>query len=167
MLQPYTGLLVGQRLAAGSVPLLAASKVTAPTLVTSSEQAQSFFGAGSIAARMARAWFESNRVTPLYMVGVADESGSTAAAHTLTFTVSGSAQAGTLWLYIAGELVQVGVTNGQAQNAIASAVSSAINAAEIVAIGGGIMQGLDGDHQQFPLVVRWHFRLGLVGSVVC
>lgn len=127
-IQPYRGLIVGQRLVAGTVPLITGSTSTAPKLVTSAEQASSFFGSGSIAHRMARAWLAANRVTELWVCGVADAAASTAAAYTITVTVT-TAVAGTIFLYVCGELVTVGVTSGQSANSIAAAINTAINAA--------------------------------------
>lgn len=127
-LQPYKGLIVGQRLTSGTEPLASGLQCTAPKLVTSAEQASALFGSGSVAHRMVRAWLASNRVTELWVVGVADAGSPTAAAFTITVTVT-TAVAGTIYLYVCGELVQVGVTAAQTQNSIAAAINAAINAA--------------------------------------
>lgn len=127
VVQPYKGLIVGQRLSSGTVPLLSGSTCTAPQLVTSKEQAAAYFGSGSIAYRMAAKWLAANRVTPLKVVGVADN-GTTKAVFTITVTAS-SALAGTLYLYICGELLQVAVTAAMTQNNLAIAIDAAINAA--------------------------------------
>lgn len=127
-IQPYKGLIFGQRLTTGTIPLLAASQVTAPKLVTSADQASAFFGSGSQAHRMAKAWLAGNRVTELWIVGVADKAGATAGTQTITVTVT-TAVAGTIFLYICGELISVAVAGGAAQNTIAAAINTAINAA--------------------------------------
>lgn len=127
-LQPYRGVIIAQRLTTGTVPLSGALSCTAPTIVKTAEQAQTYFGVGSIAHLSAVAWLNSNRVTELHVVGVADAGGSTKAEWTITVTVT-TAIAGTIFLYIKGVLVTVGVTAGMTQNAIASAINTAINAA--------------------------------------
>jgi phage tail sheath gpL-like len=127
-LQPYKGLIVGQRLSAGSEPLASGLTCTAPKLVTSAEQASALFGSGSVAHRMARAWLNQNRVTELWVVGVADAGSPTAAAFTITVTVT-TAVAGTVFLYVCGELLQIGVAAAQTQNSIAAAINTAINSA--------------------------------------
>lgn len=136
-IQPYKGLIVGQRLTAGTIPLISGSTCTAPKLVTSAEQASAYFGSGSVAHRMVRAWLTSNRVTELWVVGVADAGSSTAASGTLTVTVT-TAVAGTIFLYVCGELVTVGVTAGQTQNSIATAIGAAINAAVGLPVTAGV-----------------------------
>lgn len=128
VVQPYNGLIVAQRLSAGSEPLLAGLNCTAPKLITSSEQASALFGSGSVAHLMAQAWLTANRITPLRVIGVADAAGATAAAFTITVTVT-TAVAGTIFLYVAGRLLQVPVASGQAANSIASAIHAAITAA--------------------------------------
>lgn len=127
VVQPYRGLIIGQRLTSGTEPLLAASTCTAPKLITSEEQASALFGAGSVAHRMARTWLQANRITELWVIGVADATG-TAAAFTITVTAT-TPLAGTIFLYVCGELLQVNVAAGAAQNTIASAINTAINAA--------------------------------------
>lgn len=136
-LQPYKGLIIGQRLAAGSEALASGLTCTVPKLVTSSEQASALFGSGSIAHRMARAWLASNRVTELWVVGVGDAGGATAAAYTITVTVT-TAVAGTIFLSICGELLQVPVSAAQAQNSIAAAINTAINAAVGLPVTSGV-----------------------------
>jgi len=124
-IQPYKGLIVGQRLASGTAPLLATT--TDKRLITSYEQASADFGTGSVAARMCKAWLNQNRVTELWAIGVADAGGATAWTQLLTVTVT-TALAGTLYLHICGELVAVGVVANVTQNNLAIAIAAAVNA---------------------------------------
>lgn len=119
-IQPYKALMVGQRLATGTVPALT------PTRITSVAQAIKFFGLGSTLARMAKAWFAENTFTELWAVAFDEPVAGNKATNTITFTGT-STQAGTLSLYIAGQRVQVGVPSGMAAAALATAVSAAVN----------------------------------------
>lgn len=120
-IQPFKALMMGQRLAAGSVAALT------PVRVTSVQQAINFFGTGSSLHRMAIAWFAENTFTELWMVAFDDPTGAKA---TGTITYTGPAtESGTLSLYIGGQRVQVGVTATDTATTIATATAAAINAA--------------------------------------
>jgi len=121
-IQPYTALVLGQRLTAGTV----AEKV--PTLVTNADQAALYFGAGSMLHGMARALFENNQVTKAIFCAINDAGGGVKASGTLTFTGPSTA-AGTLYLHIAGYRLLVAVASGASATTIATAVAAAINAA--------------------------------------
>ena len=54
---PYRNLVIGQRLATGTVPALT------PIRVTSAAQAKTYFGAGSMLAHMLERQLENNNVT--------------------------------------------------------------------------------------------------------
>jgi phage tail sheath gpL-like len=118
----YRALLIGQKTSGGSW--------TANTLqkVTNVEQVILGAGRGSMLHRQAAKWFANNRSTELW-IGVLADNGAGAQA-TGTFTVTGPATAtGTLHLYLGGNYIPVGVTSGDAQNTIAAAINTAINAA--------------------------------------
>jgi phage tail sheath gpL-like len=119
--QPYQALIIGQMLPSGTA---APNK---PVLVTSANQAAGLFGAGSMLAIMAEAYFENNSFTPAYFLPLQDNPAGTAAKGSVSFSGSPSA-AGTLTLYIGGVQVEVGVTAGMTPQQIAQAVVSAINA---------------------------------------
>jgi phage tail sheath gpL-like len=117
--QPYQLLVVGLRLAAGTV----AEKV--PTLVTSAAQAAEYFGEGSMLHGMADTLFQNNKSTKAVFLALDD----TGAAATGTITVTGTATAaGTLSLYIAGQLVPVAVSSGDAAATVATAIAAAVTA---------------------------------------
>jgi phage tail sheath gpL-like len=118
----YRALIIGQKISAGTA--------TANTLVkvTSADQVATLAGRGSMLHRQAKAWFANNAFTETWL-GVLDDNGAGVAA-TGTLTVTGpSTAAGTLSLYIGGQLVQVAVTSGMAQNDIATAIAAAVTAA--------------------------------------
>lgn len=126
--QPYRALLVAQRLSSGSAPLLAGRNCTAQTRVLSANDAAVLFGAGSIAHRMAIAWFAENTFTELDMIGVADAGGAVEAEYELTCTASSNA-AGTIHLYVAGTYVPVGILASQTATQVAAAIVAAVNGA--------------------------------------
>lgn len=120
--QPQRALLIGQKLAAGSAP------VNTPVIVASESQAISLFGAGSMLERMVEIYRQIDPLGELWCIPVADNGAGVAATGTITVTGPATA-AGTINLYIAGQLVQVAVASGDAQNTIAAAINTAINAA--------------------------------------
>ena len=119
-LQPYTGLVLGQRLAAGTVPQLE------PTLITSAEQAGDAFGRGSQLHGMALRLFQNARLTAFWFVGLDDPAGASAQG-SLAFTGAATA-GGTVYLYVAGRRLQVGVLETETAATIAAAVADEINA---------------------------------------
>lgn len=120
-LLPYRALIIGQKLTTGTAPSNAIQKVT------SADQVASLAGRGSMLHRQALKFFANNRFTETW-IGVLDDAAAGVAA-TATITVTGPATAaGTISLYVAGDLVQVAVGNGDAATAIATAIAAAINA---------------------------------------
>jgi phage tail sheath gpL-like len=119
---PYRALIIGQRRSTGTA---AANSLLR---VSSEDQVMTLAGRGSILHRMARSYFKQNRFTETW-IGVLDDNAAGVAA-TGTITVTGPATAaGTIPLYLGGELVQVAVASGDAATAIATSIANAINAA--------------------------------------
>ena len=121
----FRSLLIGQRLAAGSVA------AELPTLVGGAADAQAKFGAGSMLAIMAEAFIRQNANGELWAVALDDAAG--AVQGTTTVTVSAAATgAGTIALYIAGRRVSVGISGAMTTAQVATAIDTAVKAA-----GGG------------------------------
>ena len=99
-IKTYRALIVGQRIAAGTVAELV------PTRVRSAQEAAGFFGLGSMLHAMAKAWCANNTSTEAWFVAQDDDGGATAGTQTLT-VVGTTTVAGTLYLYIDGELIKV------------------------------------------------------------
>ncbi len=116
-LQPFELLVIGQKMAAGSVAELV------PTGVTSADQAGLFFGRGSMLHAMAVRLFENNKLTKATFVAQDDAAG-TAATGTVTFTGTSTA-AGTIFLYVAGRRIAVPIASGEDATAVATAVTVA------------------------------------------
>jgi phage tail sheath gpL-like len=116
--QNLVALIIGQPTTAGLSVV--------PELVTTPEAATERYGAGSMLARMISAFRKNNEDTELWAVPLTDAAG-TAATHTMTITGTASA-AGTIFLYIGGELIQVPVASSDTATAIGDAVVSTVNA---------------------------------------
>ncbi|WP_422491266.1 phage tail sheath subtilisin-like domain-containing protein [Endozoicomonas sp. ALE010] len=120
-IQNYRALVLGQRLASGTVA------ADVPTRVTSEEQAAEYFGRGSMIHQQVQAFLANNRVTELWVIARDDLQAGVQA--TLDLTITGTAtQSGTFNLMIGGRRVRAGVTVGENSTAIATAVAAAINA---------------------------------------
>lgn len=133
--QPFKALIIGQRLAAGSVAALT------PIRITSVAQAKEYFGEGSVLHRQAMGWFSDNTATEVWAVAFADPGGAVAATGKLT--ISGPATAaGTLNLYIAGERIQVAVAATDTDAEIATAIVAAIDAASDLPVSAEV-DGVD------------------------
>lgn len=115
---PLRALIIGQKTSSGT---LAAATIRR---ITSAEQASAYAGPGSIASRMAAAWFKANRSTELDLIVLADGVGATPSIRSISF--GGAPAAGSLAVYIGGDRYQVD-TSG-ALTATASALAAAINA---------------------------------------
>lgn len=114
-------LVIGQRLTAGTVAELIA------TQVTSADQAEQFFGRGSMLSAMLKQLKAVNRWTECWAIAIDDLDAGVAAAGEIAFSGSPTV-AGTLNLMIAGMRVRVGIASGATAAAIATAVAAAINA---------------------------------------
>lgn len=115
-------LVVGQRRSTGSVAALV------PTLVTSYQQAIDNFGVGSMLAVMLKSVLaNNNNVNEIWAIALDDESGGTAAAGSIVINSAATA-AGTIYLYLGGELVTVSVASGDTIPTIQAAIVAAINA---------------------------------------
>lgn len=112
-------LIVGQRLAAGSV------LTNTPVEVFSSDQAALYFGYGSIAHLMVLSALMTNPYLTLTVIALDDAGGSIAATQTLTITGPATA-AGTLQLNIGDQNVIVAIANGDTAANIATAINAQI-----------------------------------------
>ena len=112
-------LLLGQMTAAGTAPPAQAM------LIESLAQVQQACGRGSMLAAMAARYLERDPFGPLYIMPLQDAAGSAAATGTITVTGPATAN-GTLNIYIAGNRVQVGVTNADTATTIAANIVAAI-----------------------------------------
>lgn len=149
-LKAYKALMLGQKLSTGS------AVADAPVRLTSTAQAKSLFGDGSMLHHMAEKWFLNNKTTELWVIPQADNASGTKATGTLTFTGPASG-AGAINLYIAGRKLSVAVANGDSVTAIAAAVAAAINALPYLGVTAAAALGV---------VTLSYAHKGLVGNEV-
>ena len=118
---PAKVLILGQRLAAGTVTALT------PVRVTSAEQGRIYFGRASQLAHRIEAWFRGTPWVEVWAMAMEDVGAGVAATHTIAVTGPATAT-GEIALLIGGRRVPVTVTSGQAATAIATAIQAAVNA---------------------------------------
>lgn len=118
---PHKSLVLGQRLATGSVAQ------AVPVQITRKEQGEAFFGRGSMLSHMIQAAKAANPYTEMWAVAL-DDAGAGVVA-TGVFTPTGPATgAGTLALYIAGRSVPVAIAANDTKDQISTKIAAAINA---------------------------------------
>ena len=118
---PHKMLILGQRLAAGTVAQAVLTKVTRK------EDGINYFGRGSMLAQQIEAALKVNPYTECYALALDDNAGGVAATGSIVFTGSPT-ESGTLYLYLGGKRLTVGVTSGQTATQVATNVAAAINA---------------------------------------
>lgn len=115
---PEVDLLIGLRLAAGSVA------EAVPTQITSKTHGETYFGHGSQLAQMIEAYKDANPYTELWAIALDEGAGVNA---TGTFTFAGtSTEAGNVYCYIGGERIVVAIPSGTAHTAAGPLVDAAI-----------------------------------------
>ncbi|WP_447077673.1 phage tail sheath subtilisin-like domain-containing protein [Shewanella algae] len=114
-------LVIGQQLATGSAAALTLNRIT-----SSESQMDALYGYGSMLSRMLKMFRKSNAYTDVYAMGV-ELAGATAAKGEITVAAA-SAKAGVIALLIAGESVQVAVTEADSAATIATAIIAKVNA---------------------------------------
>ncbi|MDH5633607.1 MAG: phage tail sheath subtilisin-like domain-containing protein [Gammaproteobacteria bacterium] len=118
---PHRALIIGQRLAAGTVA------ANTPTRTVSAAEGETQAGRGSMLAAMIAAFKKANPYTPTTMVALDDDGAGV--AHTKTITITGPATAaGSINLYVGGQRVKTAVASTDTGTAIATAVAAAVNA---------------------------------------
>ena len=120
--QPYTTLIMGQKLSTGTKDELTLQNIT------SEAQALTYFGEGSMLHRMCKKYLENDTITSLKAIAIDDAAGSPATGQ-ISFTGS-SIKAGTLYLYIGGQRVTLAVAEGDTGTEIAAALNTLINATD-------------------------------------
>ena len=119
---PWKNLLIGQALSANS------ANTGTLKLITSDEQADALYGAGSQIARMIRAFRKNTRNSELWALAVAD--GTTAAEGSIAVSFAGSAtvapKSGAIRLMIGGQSVAADVVADKTAAEVATAIAAAI-----------------------------------------
>ncbi len=137
---PTKILAVGQKIAAGSADALTRQIIVDP------KQAQALFGQGSQLATMCAAILEGQTTIEVHAIAFADEPASATAAGSIVVTAPATAS-GTIYLYVAGQRLTVGVnatdTAANIATAIASAINDDANLLVTAAIDGGAPEQVD------------------------
>ena len=131
----FKAVIIGQRLTTGTV----AEGI--PTRVTDPAQAAKYFGLGSLLHKMCGKWLAANSTTPLYVIALDDNAAGTAAAGTITVTAAPTT-AGTLYVYVGGESVSVGIASDDAIADVATNIAAAINATTILPVTAAAAAGV-------------------------
>jgi len=119
--QDEPALLTGQMLAPG------VAQKNVPIAVGSPSNAAALFGYGSMLHRMAIAFFKIAPNHLCYMMAVADPAAGVAAAGAIAVTTAPTT-AGTIPLYIAGQVVNILATGSDTAAQLATKITAAINA---------------------------------------
>lgn len=115
-------LLLGQMTSSGT-----ASPLQVVEVPVSESAIDSLFGVGSMMALAAKRYRKANGYTRTFAIPIADLTEGAAAEGAFTFA-GPAVQAGTLYLLVAGQSVQVGVAANATDETIATSVAAAINA---------------------------------------
>lgn len=121
--QTLYALLAGIMLSTGATGV-----ANQPIAVASVATAKALFGDGSPLARSFEKFFAINRSTPVFCLPISEPSAGVKASGAITVTSAPTA-AGTLALYIAGQLVSVAIGATDTANTVAANINTAINAA--------------------------------------
>lgn len=119
--QTFKNLVIGQKLSSGTATALV------PIRVTSLDQAAGYFGKNSMLYGMLKALFANNNTTETWVLPVEDAAAGVKATGKVTITGTATAS-GVIYLYVAGRRIEVAVTSGDVNTAIATAMAAAINA---------------------------------------
>lgn len=122
-----SGAVTGARRTVAIGQMLTAGTATAdtPVQVTSVANAEALFGRGSILAEMCKSFKRVTEFADLWAVPLDDDGGAVDATGTLTVTGAATAS-GTVFLYIAGKQIQVGVASGDTVTDVADSISAAV-----------------------------------------
>lgn len=146
----YKALVWGQKLSGGT------AVADVPVLVTSTAQAETLFGEGSMLHHMFDKWFQNNTSTETWALPLADNGAGVAATGSLTFTGPATA-AGAINLYVAGRTISTAVAASDTATAIAAAVAADITATPELGITASAALGV---------VTITYVHKGLVGNEV-
>ena len=117
---PERALLIGQKLASGTLAVGTVVEVTRP------EDGIALFGRGSVGAKVVEAYRKANKTTPLYVMALADAAGALAAVGTLTFT--GTVTAATVLRFkVGGRQVRITALTTDTLTSLAAKLVTAIN----------------------------------------
>lgn len=116
----FKAVVIGQRLATGS------QQAGVPVRVTDPTQAKAYFGQGSMLALQCDAFLNVNTDTEFWAIPLDDNDAGAQATGSVVVNTDATA-AGTLYLYIGGSSVSVGVSEGDTTDTVAASIAAEIN----------------------------------------
>lgn len=131
-------LLVGQRLATVGPTAVAALQAVD---VFNDQDVAVYFGAGSIAHRMARAAITANRYAQLTMITLDDAAAGVAAAGTVTITGTATRPA-SMALVVGGQRVAIATDTGDTATDSAARLATAINEIDLMPVAANAAAGV-------------------------
>jgi len=143
-------LVIGQRLATGTVAADIATRVN------TGEQAEEYFGRGSMLAEQIKAIKNADKFMETYAIALDEAGAGAAAAGTITATGNATGS-GTFAIYIAGKKVLVGVASGDTADEIATAIAAAITADTTLPVNA-VVNGVTTN--QVDLTCKWKGETG-------
>jgi len=120
--QPFTTLIVGQKVSAGTQAELELVTVTSPA------QGYELFGNRSQIAGAIAKYLDNDKVTEVKAMAIDDDAGANFALGKLTVAAGTATAGGTVYLYIGGRQITAAVAKGDDQDAVAAAIVAAITA---------------------------------------
>lgn len=133
--QNQRALIIGQISAAGAAP------ANVPLICQGKSDAVIQGGAGSMLALMANAYINADQFGEVWYLPLADAAGAIAATGTITYAGAPTA-AGTISLYIAGQLVTVPVSTTDTPTTIAASTVAAITAISSLPVSAAAAVGV-------------------------
>lgn len=137
---PTRILIIGQMLSSGSADELTKH------IIADVKQAQALFGRGSQIALMCDAVLRNQDTIEVHAIAQEDAEASAKASGTILVT-SAATSSGTLYLYVAGMRLQIGVSATDSAEDIATSITNAINAEKdlpvVAAVNGGTSEQVD------------------------
>lgn len=116
----FKAVLIGQKLASGT------QEAAIPVRVTDPKQGAALFGQGAMLAAECEAFLNANTDTEMWAIALDDKNDGSQASWPLK-VLTAAVRAGTLYLYIGGSRVSVGVSAGDEVATIAASIAAAIN----------------------------------------
>jgi phage tail sheath gpL-like len=142
------GLMVGQMLPEGDAPL------NVPVPIGSKAQATAAFGAGSMLEAMFNRFFDNNFSTLVWGLPIDDPAAGTAAHGTITIETPAT-DAGSLYVYIAGQRIGIRVHQDDTAAIIATNLAAEINATTSLPVTAAAATGV------ITLTCKW---VGITGN---
>jgi phage tail sheath gpL-like len=119
--QPYTVLLLGQKLSSGTQ-----DELTLKSLTSEGDAIQAF-GRGSSLHLMAQKYFANNNITECKAMAIDDLGAGVKAVKKITVSAGTAQKDGIVYIYVGGQRVTASVSTGDDQDAIATAIGVAID----------------------------------------